>query len=317
MEAQLQRATGAGGVVSLLMLALLALLAAAQVAQWRSVAQSFEFLVDRSRSHEHSLQINVDLTVAMDCAYLRADVLDVARSSLAVKDALHATPVVFHSDGAYNLNTNLNSHNKDIDVAQIFWQRLKSRSDTSPRSGTPNACRFAGTFQTNKVEGMLHFTAMGHGYYGSHTPHNVINFTHRIDELSFGPRYPGLWNPLDHTLEIGTSHFDNFMYFVGVVPTIYVNKARSFFTGTLLTNQYAVTEFSHAVDESKPDAIPGIFIKYNIEPISVRVTESRMGFIQFITRMNGIIGGAFVTIGATLTAFQAMSEYFKKPSVRI
>ncbi len=30
----------------------------------------------------------------------------------------------------------------------------------------------------------------------------VLNFTHRIDELSFGEFYPNLINPLDNSMEI-------------------------------------------------------------------------------------------------------------------
>lgn len=118
-----------------------------------------------------------------------------------------------------------------------------------------------------------------------------MNFTHRIDKLSFGRHYPGLVNPLDHTHLSAATNFDNFQYYLGIVPTIYVDKTVTFFGGVLVTNQYAVTEFSHIVDPNKPDALPGIFIKYNLEPISVRVTQQHTGLIQFITRTCGIIGG--------------------------
>ena len=79
---------------------------------------------------------------------------------------------------------------------------------------------------------------------------------------------------------------------MGIVPTIYVDKARSYFFDKItLTNQYAVTEFFHEVDEQKPDTFPGIFIKYNIEPILVRITDTRQSLVQFIKRICGIIGG--------------------------
>ncbi|EGF81798.1 hypothetical protein BATDEDRAFT_86854 [Batrachochytrium dendrobatidis JAM81] len=302
IEKQLQQTTKSGGLVSLMMLAVLVYLACTEIYRWRSIDQRYDFIVDQTRSHEHSLQINVDLTIAMDCKVLRADIQDISRTSLVLKDAIHATPTVFRTQGAVKYTREHNQY-----IAQIHkGLRDSSRDleDHASESGTPDACRFRGSFQANKVEGMLHFTALGHGYFGVHTPHDAINFTHRIDELSFGARYPDLHNPLDHTLEIGTTNFDSFMYFLGVVPTIYVDKARSLFGATLLTNQYAVTEFSHAVDPQNPDALPGIFIKYHIEPISVRITESRLGLVQFTTRMCGIIGGAFVTIGAILGFFR-------------
>ena len=133
----------------------------------------------------------------------------------------------------------------------------------------------------------------------------VMNFSHRIDELSFGKRYPGLVNPLDRThISAKTSifipkfmliivEFDNFQYFLGVVPTIYLDKTVTFFGGIMTTNQYAVTEFSHSVDPKNPDALPGIFFKYDLEALSVHVTQSRRGIIQFLTRTFGVVGGIF------------------------
>ncbi|KAL2915427.1 hypothetical protein HK105_205043 [Polyrhizophydium stewartii] len=335
IELQLQQTTQSGGIVSLVMLFVLLVLASSEVYRWRSIDQKYEFLVDQTRSHEHALQINVDVTIAMDCKYLRADVLDISDTSLAVKEALHASPVVFHTEGTLSL-ASLMRRNWDmpLDINKLIRDKARERKKMKPpkgklsarptaengghgadktiAGGVPNACRFRGSFPANKVEGMLHFTAGGHGYYGSHTPHDAINFTHRIDELSFGARYPGLVNPLDYTLEEGKTHFDNFMYYIGVVPTIYVDNARSLFSNVMLANQYAVTEFSHAIDPENPDTLPGIFIKYNIEPIMVRVTESRLGLVQFTTRMCGIIGGAYVTIGAILSGFHAVNSALKK-----
>ena len=59
----------------------------------------------------------------------------------------------------------------------------------------------------------------------------------------------------------------------------------------MTTNQYAVTEFSHSVDPRKPDALPGVFFKYDLEALSVHVTQSRRGIVQFLTRTFGVVGG--------------------------
>lgn len=64
-----------------------------------------------------------------------------------------------------------------------------------------------------------------------------------------------------------------------------------------MTNQYAVTEFNHKLDPDNPDAMPGIFLKYDIEPLLLRITQYRLGIVQFITRTCGVIGGVFVTTG--------------------
>ena len=81
-------------------------------------------------------------------------------------------------------------------------------------------------------------------------------------------------NPLDKTYLTANSRnedgdanifkdFDNFQYFLGIVPTVYVDNT-VIFGGVLVTNQYAVTEFQHSIDPRKPDAMPGLFIKYDI-----------------------------------------------------
>lgn len=89
-----------------------------------------------------------------------------------------------------------------------------------------------------------------------------------------------------------------------------------------MTNQYAVTEFSHSVNPNKPDSSPGIFITYDIEPLSVRITKDHRGFIQFVTRTFGIIGGnvvslnlgVFSTSGMCLRLFLKIRSYLQKQS---
>ncbi|EIE78685.1 hypothetical protein RO3G_03389 [Rhizopus delemar RA 99-880] len=80
------------------------------------------------------------------------------------------------------------------------------------------ACRIYGSLKVNKVASNLHITSDGHGYASRvHTSHEVLNFTHRIDELSFGEFYPNLINPLDNSMEIAETHFEMFQYYLSVV----------------------------------------------------------------------------------------------------
>lgn len=66
----------------------------------------------------------------------------------------------------------------------------------------------------------------------------------------------------------------------------------------LLTNQYAVTDSRKAFPELTGNSmVPGIFFKYDIEPISVQITESHQSFVHFLVRLCGIIGGSVVTVG--------------------
>ena len=160
----------------------------------------------------------------------------------------------------------------------------------------------------------------------------AFNFSHVINELSFGPFYPSLVNPLDRTVNIAAAHFHKFQYFMSVVPTVYsvnppsssssssslaallslspadssassatsptdaeVARARAAAgTGggrTIFTNQYAVTEQSHEVSER---SVPGLFFKYDIEPIMLAVEERRDGVVTFLVKVVNVLSGVLV-----------------------
>lgn len=117
-----------------------------------------------------------------------------------------------------------------------------------------------------------------------------------MSELSFGGFYPSLVNPLDRTVNIAPKRFHKFQYYLSVVPTVYSAGSR-----TIYTNQYAVTEQSREVDERL--MVPGIFVKYDIEPILLSVEEYRDMFLVFIMKLINIVSGVLVAghWGYTLT----------------
>ncbi|TPX69548.1 hypothetical protein SpCBS45565_g02255 [Spizellomyces sp. 'palustris'] len=296
VQRNIQHATHTGGLVTLLVAGLLAYLAVSEFKAYRDIRQDYEFVVDETRSAEHALQINMDLTIAMPCSYLRADVLDVAGTSLPISKSLNVEKVVFETRGTKRLG--YNADKPKMDIHKLVGQAMRNRENdggSTIRGEETEACRITGSINVNKVSGMLHFTALGHGYFGGHTPHEAMNFTHRIDRMSFGPNYPGLRNPLDRTLEVASTKMDMFQYFIAIVPTIYIDRNRAFGKRALLTSQYAVTDYTRSLTvDNKQGGLPGVFIKYEIEPILVRITESRQGFLHFLTRLCGIIGGTCI-----------------------
>lgn len=114
----------------------------------------------------------------------------------------------------------------------------------------------------------------------------AFNFSHIINELSFGAFYPSLVNPLDRTVEATESHFFKFQYYLSIVPTVYSTSSRSLFT-----NQYAVTEHSYQVGER---AVPGIFFKYDIEPMLLSVEETRPSFLKLVVTVVNVFSGVLV-----------------------
>jgi hypothetical protein len=98
--------------------------------------------------------------------------------------------------------------------------------------------------------------------------------------------------------------FFKFQYFLSIVPTFYHSKIIG---RSLLTNQYAVTEQSHSVTKQQ---VPGIFFKYDIEPLSLRIDEQRPPLIQFLVRLVNIIGGVMVSGNWIYKVGEALAEYF-------
>ncbi|KAJ3050516.1 Endoplasmic reticulum-Golgi intermediate compartment protein 2 [Rhizophlyctis rosea] len=317
VERNIQHATGSGGALTLVVAFILSYLVFSEYAMYRAIDQKYEFLVDQTRSQDHALDINMDLTIAMECAHLRADVLDASGESLQAGE-VNMEPVVWTPiSPAYRRLAQFGHKpvsEQPLNVHNLVNQAAREARDSSNSKGNggekSNACRITGTVPVNKVSGMLHFTALGHGYFGAHVSHDAMNFTHRIDKLSYGRRYPGLTNPLDRTVEFATTKMEMFQYFVAIVPTIYVDNRRTFGAKVLLTNQYAVTDYSRELT-GQNTGVPGIFIKYGIEPISVRITEQRHGLMHFLTRLCGIVGGVFVTVGVALDVFRWFHKQYE------
>lgn len=328
-------------------------------------------------------------------------------------------------------------------------------------------CRIYGSMPVTKVQGNLHiiskayFLSAGHlsssqqrvftsekgrndlwrqhrsRFPITHYIFSQSNFTHYIDELSFGPYFPSLVNPLDGTksrwprrilrnrlrtlfkqhseteqkqqqkqqqiqqagtyesnekkveslvsgisqdklkslvqsLKNQASAISAYQYFLSIVPTTYIAST----TGRKVkTNQYAVTEqvrdmswqyefdddsndnklletssdtendgksqeqMQAAYEEKKlallrkalkslyvipgPDLTPassqdsdrdsrasstppGIYLKYDISPIALQITDTRLPFVQFVVRVVNVIGGLVVCTMAMYRLVEAL-----------
>lgn len=70
-----------------------------------------------------------------------------------------------------------------------------------------------------------------------------------------------------------------------------MNKLSKADSKTLFTNQYAATSQSYVVGEN---TIPGIFFKYDIEPILLIVAEQRSSFLALVVRLVNVVSGVLV-----------------------
>lgn len=104
-----------------------------------------------------------------------------------------------------------------------------------------------------------------------------MDIAHRTDQSTPAPRS-----------EITQAHFHIFQYFLSVVSTTYVDTRRR----VLHTSGYSVTDMSRETEHGR--GVPGIFFKYDIEPMSLTIRERTTTLVQFLVRLAGIVGGILV-----------------------
>ncbi|XP_061496329.1 endoplasmic reticulum-Golgi intermediate compartment protein 2 [Rhineura floridana] len=301
--------TASGGTVSIIAFTTMALLTIMEFMVYRDTWMKYEYEVDKDFTSK--LRINIDITVAMKCQYIGADVLDLAETMVSSADGLVYEPVIFELSPLQRewqrmlqiIQSRLQEEHSLQDI--IFKSALKSTSTALPPREdkslqSPDACRIHGQLYVNKVAGNFHITVgkaiphpRGHAHLAALVSHESYNFSHRIDHLSFGELITGVINPLDGTEKIASDHNQMFQYFITVVPTkLHTYKI------TAETHQFSVTERERVINHAAGShGVSGIFMKYDISSLMVTVTEEHMPFWQFLVRLCGIVGGIFSTTG--------------------
>ncbi|KAK0636168.1 endoplasmic reticulum vesicle transporter-domain-containing protein [Bombardia bombarda] len=306
--------TSGGGKWTVAMIIVSVILFWSELGRWWQGTETHTFAVEKGVSH--SMNINLDIVVKMACNDIHVNVQDAAGDRILAASKLTRDKTNWSmwvdNKGMHRLGrdehgrlitgegyTSLaheegfgEEHVHDI----VALGRKKARWGKSPRmwGAEGDSCRVYGTLELNKVQGDFHITARGHGYmeFGEHLDHTSFNFSHIISELSFGPFLPSLVNPLDRTVNTAPAHFHKFQYFMSVVPTAYsVGNPNNRLSSSIITNQYAVTEQSQEINER---IIPGIFFKYDIEPIMLSIVESRDSFFVFLIKVINVLSGALV-----------------------
>ena len=358
-------ATARGGQWTLALIILCTLLTFTELRTWWAGNESHHFSVERGVGHE--LQLNLDIIIAMHCEDLHVNVQDAAMDRIMAGELLTKEPTNYGvwSNPRKRAYQGLHKRDKqrkleeeeDSHVSHVLGHmrsnptRKFANSPRIPRSAAKDSCRIYGSLEGNKVQGDFHITARGHGYmeFGQphHLDHKTFNFSHHINELSFGPHYPNLLNPLDKTTAATEANFHKYQYFLSVVPTIFTKRRVATKSGTLdpaaipqpatldlqpdshkdkdgrvqhianpqagqdsksiFTNQYAATSQSREVN---PNTIPGIFFKYDIEPILLIVSEQRSSFLGLVVRLVNVISGVVVGGGWMFQLTEWASEVY-------
>jgi len=175
--------------------------------------------------------------------------------------------------------------------------------DMKAQLADKEGCRVYGFVTVDKVAGNFHIAPGVSAQGGSQHIHSTsmlpddINVTHIIHYLSFGESYPGQVNPLDHHSEIDSKGALMSQYFLNVVPTTYTYRNGR----VVVTNQFSVTTHSHYVNmeeaRKRGSGTPGMYISYDMSPISITYREYQRSFAHFLTGVCAIVGGVFTIMG--------------------
>ncbi|XP_044014075.1 endoplasmic reticulum-Golgi intermediate compartment protein 2 [Aphidius gifuensis] len=281
------------------------------------VSESFYYLDTRlnfkfepDTDIEAKLKINIDITVAMTCSQLGADVLDATNQNLLGFEPLTEEDTWWelssnqrtHFDALKHMNSYLREEYHAIH--EVLWKSSKvafmsemPKRNIEPTT-KPDACRIYGSMNVNKVAGNFHITAgkslslpRGHVHISAFMTSNDYNFTHRINKFSFGEESPGIVQPLDGDEKYASDNMMLYQYFIEVVPTDIYTLLK-----TTKTYQYSVKDYARPIDHQKGShGIPGIFFKYDTSAMKVVVRQERDSIIKFLVKLCATVGGIFVT----------------------
>lgn len=294
-----------GGIVTLLCwLGVLALLYS-EVNYYYNPVLTYKYTVDKEASQK--LHINIDMTVAMECHHIGADVLDIWGQSFGDTKLLAEEAVPFELAENQKMFLKMQGGAGDGDRTHVSLgdmigdniRKLVPRDDQG-RDVARDGCRLSGSIPVDKVQGNFHIlpgrsvsiAGMGHVHLQLGAIENK-NFSHRIDGLTFGPRVQGMMYALDGEMKIAPTKDYLYQYYLQIVPTQYSTDEAD-----VLTYQYTVQERMRAIDPSSGShGNSGIVIKYNFSPISAIVEQKVKALGPFLTRLGGIVGGIFATSG--------------------
>ncbi|CAF2599562.1 unnamed protein product [Rotaria sp. Silwood2] len=307
VENDFKQPTTTGGTISIITIIVVICLSIVHIATFQSNTLKYDYDVDWD--HDSKLKINIDMTVAMSCSLIGSDVLDVTNTNPLESGKLDEEDTWFElSPRQQRAFNSLQAGSKLIRqqyhaIHDLLWlsghtiEQLPEREVKLDRK--PDACRLHGTLEVNKLAGNFHIIlGKSFSFFGAHahiSPMGVqaLNFSHRIDHLSFGLPTPGLIQPLNGDLKIANTGSQIFQYFLEVVPTV-VQTSYS----NVETYQYAVTEKTRTIDHnSGSHGIPGIFIRYEISPLKITVKEILQSYWLLLIEIGGIFGGVFATSG--------------------
>uniref|UniRef100_A0A146KX15 Endoplasmic reticulum-Golgi intermediate compartment protein 2 n=1 Tax=Lygus hesperus TaxID=30085 RepID=A0A146KX15_LYGHE len=312
-----------GGVASIIAYTIIILIIIFEIRYYYGSDVAFQFVPDTDFNAK--LKVNLDITVAMPCHSIGADILDSTNQNFMVFGTLE------EEDTWFEMSEEQKAHFEDIRyfnsylteefhaVNELLWKSAHSFQPSAvPKRSTipnqaPDACRVFGSLELNKVAGNLHITAGkslnlpdGHIHLPVFMFQSAYNFSHRIHHLSFGDSTAGIIHPLDGDEKITENPVTLYQYFIEIVPTdveTFLSQAKTY--------QYSVKENMRVIDhDNNSHGMPGIYFKYDFSAMKVIVTQTREPLFQFFVRLSSTVAGIFVIAGILSNVAQMIIKKF-------
>lgn len=331
-EEHLLQKTRSGAVVSILGLIIMATLFLHELRYYLTTYTVHQMSVDLTRGETLPIHINMTFP-SLPCDVLSVDAIDMSGKhevdldtniwKLRLNSFGQIIGTEYLSDLVEKGNTDhKHDENKDHhdDADQNFhafgFDKAAETMVKKVKHALANGegCRVYGVLDVQRVAGNFHLSVHGLNIFvaqmifegASH-----VNVSHIIHDLSFGPKYPGIHNPLDETSRILHGASGTFKYYIKVVPTEYKYISKE----VLPTNQFSVTEYFSPMNDYDR-TWPAVYFLYDLSPITVTIKEERRSFLHFITRLCAVLGGTFALTGMLDRWMYRFLEMVMKPSTR-
>ncbi|KAG1368424.1 endoplasmic reticulum-Golgi intermediate compartment protein 3 [Cocos nucifera] len=312
-EEHLLKKTHSGAIVSIIGLVIMATLFVHELKYYLTTYTVHQMSVDLKRGETLPIHINMTFP-ALPCEVLSVDAIDMSGKhevdldtsiwKLRMNKEGHVIGTEYLSDLVEKEHSGLKHDDSDDHHEHSSQEKHEhgfgadaEKMVKSVKHAIQNGegCRVYGVLDVQRVAGNFHISVHG---LSIHVAQQIfdrlkdVNVSHVIHDLSFGPSYPGIHNPLDGTTRILHDTSGTFKYYIKIVPTEYRYLSKT----VLPTNQFSVTEYFiplHEIERSWP----AVYFLYDLSPIIVTIKEERRSFLHFITRLCAVLGGTFALTG--------------------
>jgi len=276
-----------------------------------------QFFID-NRDHSHPgaedhlfLRINMNISLpAVPCAVLSVDAQD-SMGAHVVDVAIAKTRLVRGSHPPYFQRVS----DRKTELLVPGKSAIDHAVDEDAIEQKGEGCNFHGTMTVKRVPGNWHISAHSRQHllqqlFGQ----EPMNLTHYIHSISFGEHGEDTFaeienlvvNPLSGSKKIVTEHKvgegRSFEYWVKIVPMMYEKL-----------NGQTIDSFQYVSNSNTivgGYAIPAIYFRYELSPITVKYAYRAKSFSHFVVQLCAIIGGVFTVLGLFNSVVRSSLRHF-------